>query len=159
MPRASATASAAAPAAAAFSGFRKIALGVCGIRVVRNGFSRRASQTSSMPEILRAFVGVRMWPVQFSCDGIGRRHEENFADLVRAGNHHQRAAWLRDRRQVEEVVLLAERPIHIARIVARLGGIENQDALFADCSIAALRRGVRSATRSRCHDAGGGGAI
>src|SRR5437763_10549936 len=71
---------------------------------------------------------------------IWRRHKQNLAELFSARDEHQRAAGLRDGRQVEEIIFLPERPIHIACVVSWFGSVENQDSLFADlldCGFAA----------------------
>ena len=104
----------------------------CGIRVVEERV-----EAARIPDLLDAgdFAGLGggedvAGPVLLR--GIGRRHEKDLADLFAAGNQHQRAAGLGDGGEVEEIVLLAVGPIHVAGVIARLGGIENQNALVAD---------------------------
>src|SRR5262249_43109454 len=50
----------------------------------------------------------------------------------RPGNQHERASRLGNGSQVIKIVLLTERPVYVSRIIARLGGIENKDALVPD---------------------------
>ena len=52
--------------------------------------------------------------------------------LSGAGDEDERGAGLGEAGEVEEVVLLAEGPIDVVGVVARLGGVEDEDGVVAD---------------------------
>src|SRR5262249_24477816 len=61
---------------------------------------------------------------------IGKEYQ--FAELSGGGGEHERRAGLGEAREIEEIILLAEWPLDVVGVVARLGGVENEDAVFAD---------------------------
>ena len=64
--------------------------------------------------------------------GDGARDEDHLAHLVGAGREDEGGAGLGESGEVEEVVLLAEGPIDVVGVVARFGGVEDEDGVIAD---------------------------
>src|SRR5262249_23558955 len=64
--------------------------------------------------------------------GIRFGKEDEFAHFVCARSEHERCASLSQAGEVEEVILLAKGPFHVAGVVARFGCIEDQDAMRTD---------------------------
>jgi hypothetical protein len=110
-----------------------------GVRFIEDSLGRRnhgfekLGVPARVPNVLDAGNGARLGgseqvPGPGLLGGTGGRQEQNLANGFGAGNQHQGAAGLRNGGEVIEIVLLAEWPIHVTGVFARLGGVQNENA-------------------------------
>ena len=85
---------------------------------------------------------------------VGFRQKDDFAVLLCAGDDRQHGGGLRETGEIKEIVFLAEGPIDVVGVIARLGGVQQQNALVAD--LVHERLAARSEVRNTIALPGGG---